>query len=52
MATATTAEMVFWLLVLLAAGVSLALMCNQSSNERVDDLDAWSRNYERTQGRR
>ena len=51
MCTVTTAEVVFWLVAAFAAGLAFAtLMRNGSSNERVDDLEGWNRNYERSQG--
>lgn len=45
-------ELTFWLTGLIATLIALAILTiksNQSSATYVDDMDAWSRNYEKIQ---
>ena len=47
----TNGELVFWCVLLLASILGL-LFLNYHSSNYIDDLAAWSRNYEKLQRRR
>lgn len=48
------AELIFWILLFAAALVILATIAHAGStnNQKIDDLEAWNRNYSRTKNRR
>lgn len=49
----TNAELVFWLVALICtAGLLFATLCVNPTENSIDDLSSWNRNYERLQRRR
>lgn len=51
----TNGELAFWCILLLATIIGLILINHRESSHssnRIDDMDSWSRNYEKLQRRR